>query len=348
MKLNNTETIKKPRFRRKNELSKNEKTRKLSTTSYIDTPFPFLNITEEKALKDFLTLKKTKIDKLTLATTGNKCSNLFFQKYRLQTSCRNRINFIEAWNTPSIQPKIVEKCIKIHKKQFEKELDLIINNSNLLVAMRYMYGSINQFKPQNACFIIDKFKPTHMLDPCSGWGDRGLACMSRDVNYTGIDTNKSLKTPYKKMIDFYSTHSKSKVDMYFQKSENFDFSKLKKYDMIFTSPPYYDLETYKGMPKYGSYELFIKNFLEPVITNSFKYLAKNGYMCLNIPHNLDSYLYGEGLSMYQVVKNIVGKETIKFPLPLHKFNRKYDKKADDAWNNTKTEEYNEYIYCWKK
>ena len=64
-----------------------------------------------------------------------------------------------------------------------------------------------------------------------------------------------------------------------------DFSKLK-YDMVFTSPPYYNTEIYENMPKYKSLEDFYNNFLFKVIFKTYKYLKSGGYFILNIPDDI--------------------------------------------------------------
>ena len=91
--------------------------------------------------------------------------------------------------------------------------------------------------------------------------------------------------------------------MIFKEAEKVDFSKLPKYDLVFTSPPYEYLEVYECMVNYENTEKFkqpssancikqneamgfYNDFLIPTIKNAYKYLPRNGYLCLNIPDNM--------------------------------------------------------------
>ena len=331
-----------PRIRKKKELTPLELTRKLSSTKFIKSPFPLINITKKDCIADFLKLKNGVHKKLTLAHTGNKASNCFFQLCRMKTK-KAKHSFFSAWNDKKEQPILVKNALSIHRKDFEKDPKQKITNAMLQTAMRYRYGSINQFKPNVASFIYQKFKPTHVVDFSAGWGDRCCGAMAQDVNYTGIDTNINLKKCYDKMIKTYQPYSKSNINMIFTDSAKVDYSKLGKYDMIFTSPPYFTLEAYQNMPTYDGYDGWVKSFLEPVLINSVKNLDKNGFICLNIPHmNTKEYGNHKG-GIYGSVKKILGrKENKKLPLPLHKFVRVYDK------TKSTKDTYKEFIFVWYK
>lgn len=257
-------------------------------------------------------------DKLKLSKVGNKVSNYYFQKYRYKTKYRNRLSHYEAWNNKEHRKKIILFAKKIIKTDKYTE-------DNLRASMRFLYGSINQFKPYVAVYIYQKFKPNRILDISAGWGDRLIAALSQDINYIGIDSNKKLINPYKKMLKDFEYKTNSKYKIIFNKSENINYSKLPKYDMIFTSPPYFDIEKYEGMTEYENKDDFINNYFLPTIKNSYKYLEKNGYMVLNIPEEL-----------YKILKKIFGKAKY-IKMPIH--NR--------FINVDKTKKY-EKIYYWKK
>ena len=71
-----------------------------------------------------------------------------------------------------------------------------------------------------------------------------------DIDYIGIDSNTDLKEGYNRIIKLLKPYTKSKVKLFFKKAENVDFSKLGKYDYVFTSPPYEYLEAYENMKNY--------------------------------------------------------------------------------------------------
>lgn len=283
--------------------------------------FPYVKISQEERDKDFEKLKSLKFkttDKLTLSVVGNKTSNYYFQPYRMKTKV-GKWSPYDRWNDPEKKKKIIEVCHQIYKKR----PDVLDTPACFRDAIRMSSNSINQFKPYVAVYVYQKFKPTRILDISAGWGDRLIAAISQDIDYIGIDSNKKLKVPYTNMIRDFK--SKSEVKMIFKKSEDVDYSKLPIYDLIFTSPPYFDLEQYEGMTKYDDKEHFTNSYFIPSINNSWKYLKKGGIMALNMPEE-----------MYKILLPILGKsKKIKMPIQ----NRFVYK--------DKTPRF-EYIYWWKK
>eukprot|EP00808_Paulinella_micropora_P020354 g25780.t1 len=152
-----------------------------------------------------------------------------------------------------------------------------------------------------------------------GWGDRAVAAISQNIPYIGIDSNKSLKTPYKAMLN----HFGGNVKMIFKRSEDISFPTG--YDLIFTSPPYYNTEKYPHMKIHDTIEEFRDKYWIPTITKAHQNLEKGGHIVLNMPDY-----------MYKMTKPILGKaRKIKMPIQ-NRFNSKDN-----------TPRY-EYIYYWTK
>ena len=105
-------------------------------------------------------------------------------------------------------------------------------------------------RPAAALNIYKKYGATSVLDFTAGWGSRMVAAAALGINYIGIDANKNLSPGYKKIIKLIQPHTNSKINMTFKKAEDVDFSKLPKYDFVFTSPPYEYLEVYENMANY--------------------------------------------------------------------------------------------------
>ena len=57
--------------------------------------------------------------------------------------------------------------------------------------------------------------------------------------------NQDLKAPYTKLVNFLEDKTKTDIKLYFTDALKVDYTKLD-YDMVFTSPPYYNVEIYKG------------------------------------------------------------------------------------------------------
>ena len=208
------------------------------------------------------------LSKLNLSKVGMKCSNFFFQYERLKTPSQDKISCFEFW-----------------KKNKKKIIEYYINNdhhsNDLFATIVFMNHAPSQFPPLLAGQIYKYFNAKNVLDPYCGWGDRAIAAMAMNINYTGIDSNGNLKSCYDKMLSYYP--SKSKVEILYDKCENVDINKMN-FDMILTSPPYWSndlkiLEEYNNSEK--EYDKFMKQSLLPLISKALR--KKDVWICINIP-----------------------------------------------------------------
>lgn len=107
---------------------------------------------------------------------------------------------------------------------------------------RLYFASVAIFKPSIAKQIVQTYKPSIVLDPCCGWGSRMLGSVAGGCDlFVGLDSNSELIADYNKMIvdlDFVDKCKIHNVDCL-----EFDYSGVP-YDMLLTSPPYYNTEVY--------------------------------------------------------------------------------------------------------
>jgi 16S rRNA G966 N2-methylase RsmD len=285
--------------------------------------FPYRIITKAERDNGYEKLKALKFkpnEEMNLSIIGNKTSDYYFQKYRVKTKASGNISPYERWKKNPQRIKDIDK--KIHRN-YPKTIGTI---TGLRSALSMDGDNIGQFKPYVAVYIYQKFKPKRILDISAGWGDRLIGAMSQNIDYIGIDSNKKLETPYNNMIKDFKDKTTSNIKMIFDKSENINYSKLPKYDLIFTSPPYFSLEKYEGMTKYKDDEEFSKTYFIPTIKKSWQYLNKNGILALNMPEE-----------MYKLLIPILGSaKVIKMPIQ-NRFN--FEKKGESKFEN---------IYWWKK
>lgn len=184
------------------------------------------------------------------------------------------------------------------------------------------FGRINAFKITNAQQIYRKYKPTKILDPFAGFGGRMIGAILENVDYVGYDKNIHLKTGYEKFFrDFKGKYTNS-VNIRFEDSKEVCYKTVYEsfaYDMVFTSPPYKNIEVYRCCGKMDPEEW--KEMYTTVFSNTWEYLKHEGYYIINI--NSDIYnsilipLLGECIDSILLTK-------------------------------TKKNSYDEYIYIWKK
>lgn len=282
------------------------------------------SISKNEALDDFEKLKLIGCDKKNnFGKTGNHFVNHFTAEERLETIGNKGVSFYDVW-------KNREKISKEYP-YVKKVLDYYAKNYNTYPTIKIWkriydlyYGSITIFRPLQAMEIYCRFKPTSILDFTMGWGGRLVGACALDLDrYIGIDNNMQLKEPYKNMVQLLKKVSSTKIQLFFQDALKIDYSKLS-YDMVLTSPPYYNLELYNGTNQKRSKEEWNKEFYEPIFERTYKYLKWGGYYCLNIP-----------VEVYEkVAKPVLGSSKTK--IPMKKFKR------------TTGKPYTEFIYIWKK
>ncbi len=174
-------------------------------------------------------------------------------------------------------------------------------------------GVVN-FKPTIAKFIYDNHCPENgkVLDPCAGYGGRLAGCISsnRNIFYHGIDPNGKTSVGNMKMANFFSTQYDALGERVYEYRFRFDMGMAEEvmpelreeYDLVFTSPPYFNVEIYSGESsqscnKYDSYKSWLYSFLYVIIDQSKKILKDGGYLVLNVK-NTEKYKIADDLCNY--------------------------------------------------
>jgi len=276
-------------------------------------------ITEEKADKDFEKLKKINCNTINEVSqailTGNKFVDYFTKIRRLDTLGKQGFSFYDVMENQNQwrQKGYITRYLKKYGDTTASWAEIF----------RLYFGAISIFKPIIAMNVYCKYKPRSVLDFTMGWGGRLVGACALDIErYTGIDLNKSLKKHYDDMVDKLKEQSTTKITLMFKNALTVDYSKID-YDLVLTSPPYYNIETYKGQTKMDK-DKWDEEFYEPIFTKTWKHLKKGGHYCLNVPEEVFT----------RVCLKVLGEPTEY--IPLHKNKR------------TQSETYKEYIYVWRK
>ena len=228
---------------------------------------------------------------------GNNIVDFFTFQERLETRGKYDVTFYD----------FVKNIEDFKKKKFIQNMFTYyatVKNArglkNEYVVMKEVYNicisAINIFRPLMAVEVYAKYKPSVVLDPCAGWGGRavGAAVCGENVRYFGIDVNHSLQIPYQNMCAFLNSKCKCnstlgsslspRIRMTIADAVTYDYSQIEpKYDMVFTSPPYYFIEKYSHNPFYNnSKDEMDEQFYAPLFSNTFLHLLPGGCMALNV------------------------------------------------------------------
>ena len=153
-------------------------------------------------------------------------------------------------------------------------------------------GTIQNFKPMNARAVWEYICPVfrgNVLDFSSGYGGRMLGAMTSNLryNYTGIDPNTRTLQGLDALGELLTEQNLgSEYAMNCMPSEEFD-PEPGFYDAAFSSPPYFNLETYTNEPtqcmnRYNNLDRWFEGYVAPTLEMIYKGLASDGIYAVNI------------------------------------------------------------------
>jgi hypothetical protein len=134
--------------------------------------------------------------------------------------------------------------------------------------------------------VYRNFKPKRILDMSAGWGDRLIAAtMYEPEVYVGVDPNKELFSGYNLIIKYFGNDDHDRYQMIPMPFEDVDLGNSR-FDLMFTSPPYYDAEIYSEDPAqssaYLSLGMWLEEFMFPSIRKIWAHLNKSGHLIFSM------------------------------------------------------------------
>ena len=171
------------------------------------------------------------------------------------------------------------------------------------------------FNPTFGGYLLLKYRPRFMnlkiLDPSAGWGDRliaSVASLGAALNcYHGFDPNKTLTPGYNELIRFLNPSAECSVEC-----SPFEDAMVRPgfYDIVITSPPFFDLEEYSSDPsqsniRYKTYGEWCDRFFTPYLKKCMMSLVEGGVLILYIS-NFTSH--GVVRDIEQQAVSVVGRK----------------------------------------
>lgn len=209
--------------------------------------------------------------------TIDKLADYFSEENRMQAKRIDEVySPMEAWKDPTFVKNILVQSMAE---------DLTMHN--LREAVYHNVKEATQFKPTLAKSFYTLFKAKRILDISAGWGDRLLAAMAIQVEkYLGFDPNKKLEKAHGEMIDMFGEGDRERYQVCY---EPFETANLENFtcDLIFTSPPYFNLEIYadekgQSLVTFPKFEDWLIGFLFKSLNKAWATLKLGGYMAIHI------------------------------------------------------------------
>lgn len=290
-----------------NKLMNFNYTKRLETTSY--NPFKFIHFKSNRFFDFRFDQKKYLLFRFTLEDYDmDILSDIFNEEPRMRAiRYDSDISVYDQWynkNNPFVKNlvrHIIENGIYINNKNVTHKIDTY----TLREAMWHIKAKeCTSFKPTLALAFFKMFNATRILDFSAGWGDRLLAAIAHGAElYVGYDPNTDLKKGHNEIIrTFIPKEFRKKFSIKYTPFERSKLNSNQTFDMVFTSPPYFDLEVYsnkntQSIKSFKNVKDWINGFLLPAIQKSWNVLDTNGHMVLHIADYKDKK-YVEQMNLY--------------------------------------------------
>ena len=151
-----------------------------------------------------------------------------------------------------------------------------------------------RFPVTTAKFVYSRYKPTSVIDPCFGWGDRmGAAYACPHVTrFHGIDPRRDARVAFHQQDEIYNecraahpascckgTFTQGRAEVCPMPKETFDIA--------FTSPPFFNLEIYaddktQSAQMYTLLSQWMNGFLLPLLNRLSACLSHNGILAIHM------------------------------------------------------------------
>jgi SAM-dependent methyltransferase len=203
------------------------------------------------------------------------CATFFPNRYHARHKGTKSV--FEAWYDDALLKKAIKLQIDSgHPTSPER----------VVRALTMYHRAPSVFRPAVAKYIYQTFAPGGVVwDPCAGYGGRLLGAKMAGVSaYIGTDIEAETVAGNKKLAGILGLNR-----CVLQQSRAEDWDPGEPLDLVFTSPPYFDLEVYgyeslQAGRSYGTVQGWVRAFLAPVMATAFKRLRPGGHLVLNLPY----------------------------------------------------------------
>ena len=173
----------------------------------------------------------------------------------------------------------------------ERNVPIIEMGKRQATTIRHQYIAtpIHRFPLVPAIAVIQQHCPIGgtVLDTSPRWGDRLIATLASHAgSYLGTESNLSLFSAYREIHETLNADRSKMIQILPIGSEHLPREHPNTVDLIFTSPPYFNFETYaasSSQPKATiPFEQWVDQFLKPTMERAWYRLKPNGYAVVMI------------------------------------------------------------------
>lgn len=258
--------------------------------------YPYTELSSNQLKREMQKISNTKCpllddNHLQMNTVGLALAN-YFHPHMVKVKClKNYRSPYEQFEDDELFKDAINRWMELGKRPDPSGLRRILRT-------RDGVRSVVNFKPAIAKYFYDTYCPKggKVLDPCAGYSGRLAGCIStnKDISYHGIDPDGRTATGNMRMAGFFMRQYDI-CDREYRFSFRFDLGCAEDimpslndcYDLIWTSPPYWNIEKYSDCPnqsylRYPEYEVWRDNFLRDILYESVRVIKDGGYIIYNV------------------------------------------------------------------
>lgn len=290
--------------------------------------YPYPVFDDSRLRMDFLALQKQSIPIIDGCLHSNmvglRIVNMFHPHMDTVT-CRGYRTATQVFQDDDLFRKAIRKML-LHSKEQGRTVG---NRMRIHLLSYSRVQAVSNFRPGTAKTIYDHFNPKRVLDFSMGWGGRMLAAMAGGYAYVGIDPsiyafrgNQAIRAKVRAL----APDQRSTVQLIRGCAEDVLGQQMfGQFDLIFTSPPYLDVERYDGTDRYQSYQRYpnadqwYEGFLRKCIDGCRRDLVPGGHLAINVNHDM-----GDRTLEYAKAAGFRHIATWRYLLSLRQQNKKHN------------------------
>jgi len=242
----------------------------------------YYSYSDSDLLKDWNALIKWNARVDSMASTqrvGMKLCEHFFPNF-FDIENKDGNSFKSLWKADKLE-KVLRWNRKSHSTPYLSEL-------RRGIYFNYKLAKSTMYRPQMAKMVVTNLGAKRVLDPCAGWGGRMLGTIAAGAEYVAFEPNSETYEGLLNLSKFLGIQDKVRII----KDSALEMNKydIGEFDLILTSPPYFDLEVYshedtQSIKGCDTYSIWVNNFLKPLIELSISHMKVDGWSCWNV-HNV--------------------------------------------------------------
>ena len=186
--------------------------------------------------------------------------------------------------TAAAMEKALLQNVKMHSTPYVSEL-------RRMLTMMGGLGNVTKYGAATTKAIVQFFDAKLVLDPCIGWGGRMLGTLAADTDtyYVGCEPDTTTFAALDAIVaDPVMYADTDRVHLLPQTIEDslLEIQEMPKFDMVLTSPPYFNLEIYtagdQSTIKYPTWNDWVTKWLRPTILGCLAALKPTGTSCWSV------------------------------------------------------------------